>query len=55
VDNSLPRVLAHTHRTTTAALSLRISMVDPVRTLRDLRRCPSVSRPWRPRCIDIQG
>jgi hypothetical protein len=32
VDNSLARVLAHTHRTTTAALSLRISMVDPSRT-----------------------
>ena len=29
VDNSLPRVLAHTHRATTTALSLRNPMVDP--------------------------
>ncbi len=32
VDNSLPRVLAHTHRATTTALSLRNPMVDPNRS-----------------------
>ncbi len=32
VDNSLPRVLAHTHCATTTALSLRNPMVDPTRT-----------------------
>jgi hypothetical protein len=37
VDNSLARVLAHTHRTTTAALSLRISMVDPFQTSFDFK------------------
>ncbi len=34
VDNSLPRVPAHTHCATTTALSLRNPMVDPTRTLR---------------------
>ncbi len=33
VDNSLPRVPAHTHCATTTALSLRNPMVDPTRTL----------------------
>jgi hypothetical protein len=33
VDNSLPRVLAHTHCATTTALSLRNPMVDPQRSL----------------------
>ena len=32
VDNSLPRVPAHTHYATTTALSLRNPMVDPTRT-----------------------
>ncbi|MDH3967449.1 MAG: hypothetical protein OEU56_10570, partial [Rhodospirillales bacterium] len=32
VDNSLPRVPAHTHCATTTALSLRNSMVDPLRS-----------------------
>jgi hypothetical protein len=32
VDNSLPRVPAHTHCATTTALSLRNPMVDPLET-----------------------
>jgi len=33
VDNSLPRVLAHTHCATTTAFSSRNPMVDPKETL----------------------
>jgi hypothetical protein len=34
VDNSLPRVPAHTHYATTTELSLRNPMVDPKRSFR---------------------
>ncbi len=44
VDNSLPRVLAHTHCATTTALSLQNPMVDPKRTLRRCNRMALAAR-----------